>query len=70
MVQAVTEAVQEAVQAARDEGIKFDVRANLYTLLAISGEPDLQNDTRKFIGLPRAKMMPWAPVMLYAKYHI
>ncbi len=39
MVQAVTEAVQEAVQAARDEGIKFDVRANLYTLLAISGEP-------------------------------
>jgi hypothetical protein len=35
--QAVQEAVQEAVQAAVDEGIKFDVRANLYTLIAITG---------------------------------
>ena len=41
-MQAVQEAVQDAVQAARDEGIKFDVRANLYTLLAISGLPSYQ----------------------------
>ncbi len=31
------EAVTEAVQAAVDEGIKFDVRANLYTIMAITG---------------------------------
>ena len=37
LAQAVQEAVQEAVQAVKEEGIKFDVRANLYTLLAISG---------------------------------
>ena len=31
------EAVTEAVQAAVDEGMKFDLRANLYTLIAITG---------------------------------
>lgn len=31
------DAVTEAVQAAVDEGIKFDVRANLYTMMAITG---------------------------------
>ena len=34
---AVQDAVTEAVQAAVDEGMKFDVRANLYTLIAITG---------------------------------
>ncbi|KAK9904217.1 hypothetical protein WJX75_007060 [Coccomyxa subellipsoidea] len=31
------DAVTEAVQAAVDEGMKFDVRANLYTIIAITG---------------------------------
>lgn len=31
------EAVTEAVQAAVDEGMNFDLRANLYTLVAITG---------------------------------
>lgn len=32
------DAVTEAVQAAVDEGMKFDVRANLYTIIAITGQ--------------------------------
>lgn len=39
--QVMQEAVQEAVQAAVDEGIKFDVRANLYTMAAITGEASM-----------------------------
>ena len=35
--EAVQDAVTEAVQAAVDEGMSFDVRANLYTLIAITG---------------------------------
>ena len=35
--EAMQEAVTEAVQAAVDEGMKFDLRANLYTLVAITG---------------------------------
>ena len=35
--EAVQDAVTEAVQAAVDEGMNFDVRANLYTLIAITG---------------------------------
>ena len=33
----VTEAVQEAVAAAFEENVRFDVRANFYTLIAITG---------------------------------
>lgn len=33
----VTEAVQEAVAAAFKENVRFDVRANFYTLIAITG---------------------------------
>ena len=33
----VTEAVQEAVAAAFEENGRFDVRANFYTLIAITG---------------------------------
>ena len=33
----VTEAVQEAVAAAFEENVRFDVRANIYTLIAITG---------------------------------
>ena len=36
--QVMQDAVTEAVQAAVDEGMKFDVRANLYTMVAITGE--------------------------------
>ena len=34
---AVTDAVQEAVAAAFEENGRFDVRANFYTLIAITG---------------------------------
>ena len=33
----MTEAVQEAVAAAIEENVRFDVRANIYTLIAITG---------------------------------
>ena len=33
----VTEAIQEAVAAAFEESVRFDVRANFYTLIAITG---------------------------------
>lgn len=33
----VTEAVQDAVTAAFEENGRFDVRANFYTLIAITG---------------------------------
>ena len=33
----MTEAVQEAVAAAFEENVRFDVRANFYTLIAITG---------------------------------
>ena len=33
----MTEAVQEAVAAAFEENVRFDVRANIYTLIAITG---------------------------------
>ena len=36
--QVMQDAVTEAVQAAVDEGMKFDVRANLYTIIAITGQ--------------------------------
>lgn len=44
------DAVTEAVQAAVDEGMKFDVRANLYTIIAITGQIASMN----FLWLPLA----------------
>lgn len=35
--QAVQEAVQDALQQALDENVRFDVRANFFTLIAITG---------------------------------
>ena len=46
-VQAVQEAVQEAVQ----DGMKFDVRANLYTLLAISGASGTFTDFHNAVSI-------------------
>ena len=37
MQEAVQEAVHDAVQQAIEENVQFDVRANVYTLIAVTG---------------------------------
>ena len=46
-MQAVQEAVQEAVQ----DGMRFDVRANLYTLVAITGASGTFTDSHNAVSI-------------------